>query len=195
MNMVDLKDTLYDLVSEFYRGATAIWTEQTATKPPYPYITLKTNGLEKTSFPVESESGDRAYPCSTILELNLYTKGMPVQTGEMQTNNTINTAVPDLADFVLYLESDEIVDALASKNVSVELQGKIRDLSDLQNDKSYRYRSFAEFTVSFTMSATGAYGISAMKPNINSSGGGDETKADTPVYEIEGVDISEEIKE
>lgn len=195
MNMVDLKDALYDLVAEFYQGASVIWTEQTSVKPPYPYITLKTNGMQKTSFPVSDDNGGRAYPSSTMLELNLYTKGMAVQTGDMQTNNTINTAVPDLADFVLYLESDEIVDTLADKNISVELQGQIRDLSELQNDKSYRYRSFAEFTVSFMLNATGAYGISSMDPKINSSGGGNEEKADMPGYEIEAVDISEERKE
>ena len=65
-----------------------------------------------------------------------------------------------------------MIDYLAGKGVTIALRPPIRDLSDLQNGTSYRYRTMAEATVSWSEDAKGPYGVGGMAYAPNSSGGG-----------------------
>ena len=188
-NLLEAKESLYDVVAMFFTGATIIWTEQINTKPTPPYITLKMGGITKSVFPTVDEKGKRAYQCSTILEINLYTRGKPQVVGEKTTGNYINTATSDMAEFVVFLESEDVTDILAGQGLGIMLQESIRDLTALQNDSHFRYRSMAEFSVLFVLDADGYYGISSLKEAPNSSGGGTPEMIAAEMEYIEDVEI------
>ena len=179
-NLLEARESIYDVVEMFFSGATIIWTEQINTKPQLPYITLKMGAIRKSVFTTVDENGKRVYQCSTILEINLYTTG-----------NYINTATSDMAEFVAFLESENITDILAGKGLGIMLQESIRDLTDLHNDSHFRYRAMAEFSVSFVLAADGYYGISGMKEAPNSSGGGTPEMVAADMEYIEDVEIEE----
>lgn len=196
MNMSEVREKVYELTSMFFAGATVIWAEQIVTRPKLPYITLKTSGITKPMHPIrDEESGAFFYPCSTMLEVNLYTMGKPITIGKNVTGNYENTAQDDLMEFVKFLESENVIDLLEQYNLDIQLIPPIRDLTELMNETHYRYRAMCEFTISYMEVAEGGYGISNM-PNIpNFSGGGNPELADVETYKIEKIKIEEEINE
>ena len=189
MALEDVKSMIYDITAEFFCGATVIWAEQINTKPETPYITLKLGGIRKTLFPLINED-ERAYSCSTTLEVNLYTKGKAITVAERVTGNYINTATSDLFDYFSFIESDAIVDRLAAYGLDITLEPPIRDLTALQNDSKYRYRAMAEATVSFIQNANGPYGVGG-RTLPNASGGGTVEMSNTITDIIEEADIKE----
>lgn len=191
MNLEEVKDTLYDIADMFFVGATVIWTEQINTKPPLPYVTLKVGSIQRTSFPVVDDNENRYYPCRTTVEVNLFTKGKPVTVKEKVTGNFANTATSDMMDFFNFVESERITDLLAGRGMDISLVPPVRDLTDLQNDSRYRYRSMAEATISFVEEADGPYGIGGMPYAPNSSGGGTPEKVDATTETIEEVELIE----
>lgn len=194
MNLEATKEVLYDLTEMFFQKATVLWVEQMNTKPKLPYITMKTNGISKSAFPVEDDELNRYYQCETTLELNLYTQGRPVTVGKNVTGNYANTVTSDLLDFFKFIESDIMTDYLAGKGVEISLKPPVRDLSDLQNGTSYRYRSMAEATVKWTEEANGPYGIGGMDYVPNYSGGGTEemANAEFDIFDSAEIEIKEE---
>lgn len=195
MNIEEVKDMLYSVTEMFFRGATIIWTEQINTKPPLPYVTLKIGSIQRNSFPIVSEDGTRYYQYRTTAEINLYTKGKPVNhINAMVTGNFINTATSDMMDFFNFVESENITDVLAGKGMDISLMPPVRDLTDLQNDRNYRYRSMAEAAVSFAVEADGPYGIASMATVPNSSGGGTANYVEAETDTIEEVTITETIE-
>lgn len=191
MNLLTVKEAICEVTEMFFTGASVIWTEQINTKPPVPYITLKMGGVNKSTFPVIDNEGNRYYPCKATLELNLYTKGKPVVIEKGVTGNYENTATSDMLDFFKFLESDIMVDVLAGKGIDVMLMPPVRDLTDLQNDRSYRYRSMAEATVSWSEDAEGPYGIGGNTMIPNSSGGGTTEMLETEADVITEIEITE----
>ena len=189
MTLEDVKSMIYDITAEFFCGATVIWAEQINTKPETPYITLKLGGIRKTLFPLVN-GDERAYSCSTTLEVNLYTKGKAITVVERVTGNYINTATSDLFDYFSFIESDVIVDRLAAYGLDITLEPPIRDLTALQNDSKYRYRAMAEATVSFIQNANGPYGVGG-RTLPNASGGGTVEMSNTITDIIEEADIKE----
>lgn len=191
MNLVQVKEVLYDITEMFFKGATIIWSEQIATRPAAPYITLKLGGIQRTAFPIVDDNGRRIYSCKTTLTVNLYTKGKPIKAQGRQTTNYINTATSDIMDFANFVESIFITDKLADAGMDVSLIPPVKDLSELQNDSQYRYRSMAEYTVSYAEAADGAYGMANMDMVPNASGGGNAELQSVEVGEITEVEISE----
>lgn len=191
MNLEAVKNTLYEITEMFFKGATVIWTEQNNTTPPLPYVTLKVGPVTKTTFPITDDEGNRYYPCKTTLEVNLYTKGKPVTIGENVTGNYENTATSDMLDFFKYVESDAMIDYLAENGIDVLLVPPVRDLTDLHNDRSYRYRSMAEATITWSEDANGYYGIGDMPTVPNSSGGGTTEMSATETIAIDEIEITE----
>lgn len=78
-----------------------IWAEQVSTKPTLPFVTIKTGNINRTRFAIIDDEGRRYYPCSTLLEINLYTKGKPMTIAPNVTGNYANTATSDLQDFLV----------------------------------------------------------------------------------------------
>ena len=185
MSLEKTKVVIFEVMQQFFQGATILWAEQTNTKPPLPYLTLKMNGMKRSTFPIIKENGDRFYLADTTLEVNLYTLGKPVTLKENATGNYANTAVSDLMDFFIFLDSDDMVDFLAERNVEVMLNPPVRDLTELKNEGKYRYRSMAEATITFCLDAGGKYGIT----EVNVSGGGTEEMANAKKETIKNADI------
>lgn len=192
MNLEEVKEAVYDMTALFFHGAAVIWAEQINTQPLLPYVTVKLSGINKTTFPVTDEEGSRYYPCHTTAEFNLYTKGRPVTIGDQVTGNYANTAVSDMMNFFKFMESENGTDMLAQKGLDVTLMPPIRDLTGLQNDSAYRYRSMAEAAVSWSEEADGAYGISNMSTVPDSSGGGTLDMVEMGIEPIERIDIQYE---
>ena len=192
MKLNDVKEKIYDLTSMFFQGATVIWSEQMNTKPVPPLVELKCGPIHRTAFPVVDDALNRVYHERTILEVNLYTKGRPVNVEENAVGNYINTATSDLMDFAYFIESDEITDRIAGWGMDISLNPPVRDLTDLQNDSRYRYRAMAEFTVSFAQEAGGPFGLRNGSEYLNSSGGGTDEQVHAEDYVIEDVDVKEE---
>lgn len=192
MKLIDVEEKIYDLASMFFHGVTVIWSEQMNTKPAPPFVELKCGPIHRTAFPVVDDALNRVYHERTILEVNLYTKGRPVNVEEHAVGNYINTATSDLMDFAYFIESDEITDRIAGWGMDVSLNPPVRDLTDLQNDSRYRYRAMAEFTVSFAQEAGGPFGLRNESEYSNSSGGGTDEQVHAEDYVIEDVDVKEE---
>lgn len=196
MNLLEVKEHLYDAAACFFTGVVIIWAEQTGTRPEPPYVTLRMGGISRTSFPGEDEEGGRSYQCSTTAEVNLYTRGRPLtEEGVCITGNYINTATADLMEFSNFLESDGQTDVFAGYGMGIALMPPVRDLTFLQNDSSYRYRAMAEYAVTFVEEAGGRYGLSGMPMVPNSSGGGTADMTSAAIEAIEEVDIGEEKEE
>lgn len=186
MNHSDAKDALYDIVSGFFPGATVIWAEQKATTPKPPYITLKMKDETPNSMPIVNNiTLGRYYQCTSLCEINLYTKGALVGSGENAVKNYRNTALEDMADFFMYLDSDYGYYEQKKKEITIILNPPIRDLSSLENDAAYRYRALAEFEVKYVRNASGPYGVRFISSAPNSSGG-----ATAPMVEKEDEEIT-----
>ena len=194
MNLLELREALYETTASFFMGATVIWAEQAATLPKLPYLTLKVGSLQRTAFSITSQDGTRYYPCQTIAELNLYTKGKPIQRNGQGEENYINTATSDLMEFFNFMESEEMTDRLARAGIEVSLLPPIRDLTELQNDSQYRYRAMAEATISFAQEASGLYGLVGLPEMPNSSGGGSQEWIEAEINSIEGVELTESLE-
>ena len=189
MNVEEVKSVVYDVIADFFKGATIVWAEQVNTKPTPPYLTMKFGSLTRSRFPVETDT-TRFYPCTIMLEVNLYTKGKPMTIGKKVTGNYANTATSDLQDMFNYLDSEAIVDRLSINGIDICLESPIRDLTSLENDSKFRYRAMAEATVSFSQEAEGFYGIGNLDAP-NSSGGGTKDQSETITEVIKEVDQEE----
>ncbi|KAI4450686.1 hypothetical protein C823_005223 [Eubacterium plexicaudatum ASF492] len=166
MTLEEVKDSLYDTVEKYFEAGTVIWAEHGNTVPLRPYMTMKMNAVSRAVFPIEEEETSlrqRAYQCSSILEINLYTEGKAVTADEGVTAGCINTAVSGLSRFSNYMESEYITDLLADQGIAVSLITPVKDLSFLENENTWLYRAMAEYSVSFVMEADGAYGISCFE--------------------------------
>ncbi len=190
MNLLELKEALYDVAASFFVGATIIWAEQTATLPNLPYLTLKIGSLQRTAFPITSQDGIRYYPCQTTAEWNLYTKGKQIQGDREKEESYINTAASDLMDFFNFLESEETTDRLAAVGIAISLLLPNRDLTELQNDSQYRYRAMAEATIFYAQEADGLYGLSGLPDVPNASGGGSLELAEAETGSIEEIELT-----
>lgn len=191
MDLNGVKDELYALAARFFGGATVLWEEQTGTRPPLPYLTLKCGSVDRAAFEVGDSDGGVGYQSSTILEANLYTRGKRAGGGEGESGSWADTAPSDLAEFANYMESDRVADVLAGKGISIALMPPIRDVSYLENGAGYRYRAMAEFSVSFPQETAGAYRTATAPLVPNSSGGGTGEEGKSPEDSINIVEIAE----
>ena len=183
MTLAQVREALYDVIAPFFAGAEVYWAEQVRTKPEPPYVTVKLGDVRRRAFPV-AESGGRCYHCETVMEINLYTTGKAVTVAENATGNRINTAASDLLEFSAYLESYAVTDRLEKNLLGVSLNPPVHDLTGLENDRTYRYRAMAEYTVTFVQEAGGWYGVTP----------GDAAPvemSETPVEIIEEAEIEE----
>lgn len=190
MILEEVEKQIYEVIKSYFAGATVLWTELGNTKPLLPYVTLKLGTIKRAAFPIEeeeTEERERSYQYSAILEVNLYTKGRPAVMGKATTY--INTALSDLMQFSNYLESEYITDLLSDNGIGISLMPPERDVSFLEKNNDYRYRSMAEYAVSFVMKAEGAYGIGG-REMPNASGGGTKELADTLIEAIKDIQIN-----
>ena len=178
MNLNSAKTVLFDVCTMFFGADRVIWAEQGNTKPKLPYVTIKFRDVQRSAFPIEKD-GNRYYECSVPADINLYSMGKERKPSSGRSSKVYeNTIVSDFMDFFNFLDSESCVDLIAGKGMDISLNSAVRDLSELENDSSYRYRAMAEVLVSFALEADGKYGISSMTSIPNDSGGGSKELAE-----------------
>lgn len=191
MNVVELRDVLVDLASTFFKNAPVLWEEQENTRNSPPYVTLKLGNIKRNVHYLRDDEDDRFFLCSSYLRVNLYTNGADIQTPEGKyLGNAVNTATSDLLEFTKYMESESTTDLLNGKGASLILDGDVQDLTALENDRKYRYRAMAQFSVSFTTTTGGEYGT-GYDGSMQTHSGADDSLGTVPIPTIEEVTLKE----
>lgn len=196
MTLGEVKQLLYEVVVMYHPEALVVWEKTKGVTPKPPYITLGYSNLNRSIFPLSDDEGEhRYYNYSFTFEINLYTVGKEIKADGVGTGAYENTAVEDLEEFVRFLDSEEMTDSLAGKDVTIIMNPPIRDLSELIGDTKFNYRAMCEFTVTFVGSANGRYGVSGSKEIPNPSGGGLKEFTEAEDFVIEEISIQEELND
>ena len=190
MNFASIMDSIFQVTQRYFGGATVIWANQSDSKPSLPYVTLKFGDLRRTplrhSYAVDDGVEDW-YECEVALDVNLYTDGNPITVDGQRTGGFANTAVSDMLLYSDYMESQAVTEIAGSQDYVIQLRPPIRDLTELENDRKYRFRAMAQFDISFPQDANGAFGTTN---TVNYSGGGIDAASDHAIGYIENVDIT-----
>jgi len=160
MTQSELKQKLYDLVREYFGKASVIWGKVKVVSPAPPQIVLNMGAVTRHYLPIVKWADGvivNGFPSKTTLQIDLYTKGAPLQSGSGVTAAYENTAVNDLTDFVNYLESPYIDDWRERHDVSISCR-HITDLTELINGTTWDYRAMVELEIGFTQTAVGHTG-------------------------------------
>lgn len=182
MKYGEVKNALYEVVKLYHPNAVIVWESEKGVEQKPPYLTLKAGNLSRELFP-NDDGVDNGYHCSFLFEINLYTDGEKIKVG--QGSYQENTAIDDLMEFILFLDSEPITDKL--EGITVIPVNPVRDLSDILKSSKFKYRAMCEFTISFYEEANGLYQVS---PSIsNASGGGKEEFGTAEMPAIEQVEI------
>lgn len=177
MTIKEMQERMLGILAGYYGKDHVFYASQKMPRFPTPYINIKFYKHRKTSSPIcrfdEQEECYKNYWTSHMdADINLYTKGENINKKEPAVYK--DTSMEDLEDFVLYLASDEIVDALAREGLTVET-ADVTGLGGLVNDNSaFNYRAMTTIGISFTESAYGKYNQLGIGKIPNASGGGSE---------------------
>lgn len=153
MRIYDLREYIYDVCCRYFKGANVMWAGETQPKQKLPLVMLSLRNLSvphHANIETVKEEIVRYYQSEIMLEVNVFSA--PGIGGH-------NDTVPDMYEFIKYLNSDEIVDELFANDISITLAGSIQNASQFLGIDT-EYRAMAEFTVGFCQLSTGAYGIS-----------------------------------
>ena len=188
MRYSEMRTAIKDMVRLFFEDGTVFFVEEDIAEPPIPYITLAFRDLKRKQFANENVYNDvpiKTWHYDCTVDMNIYTAGRQIQ-GPVYAN----TAMEDMVDFIDFMESYDTTDMLMEKDLCMILvNGSVRDISELINDSRYRYRSYAQFVVSFTDKTEGIYGQNG-KTAPNASGGGKPEYIDPETEYFETVEIS-----
>jgi len=157
MTVNHLKEKLYQRTKEYWGNAEVVWGATDKVKPDTPLIVLRLGVVTRPPQPITQMIDGivfSAYPSSTTLTIDLYTKGELAEAGYYE-----NTAESDLLDFVNFFDSVATVEWTERHNISLQLISGIEDLSELTNDTQWQYRANCEFVVDFTQWTADYFGI------------------------------------
>ena len=178
MTIDEMQERMLNILAGYYRNNHVFHASQKMPRFPNPYINIKFYKHKKTSSPIcrfdEQEQCYKNYwTAHMYADINLYTKGENINKGK-GTAVYKDTSMGDLEDFLLYLSSDEMVDALAIEGLTIETSD-VEGLGGLVNDNStFNYRAMTTIGISFTESAYGKYNQLGIGIIPNASGGGSE---------------------
>jgi len=184
MNPREARELMYELLSLFFSGATVLFGSQpNAVKPKAPLVTLSTISVNRPmNPPIRVIDGHPVsyYPTTMNLQVDLYTKGAPVDVGEGRLVPAENTALNDMLDFSNFIGSEYFINWSHRNDISLYPSGQVQDTTALINNASYQFRSTLELTLNFTQKAVGYTGL--LDPaSIKHSAGGTEDD-DPDVY-------------
>lgn len=178
MTIDEMQERMLNILAGYYRNNHVFHASQKMPRFPNPYINIKFYKHKKTSSPIcrfdEQEQCYKNYWTAHMdADINLYTKGENINKGK-GTAVYKDTSMGDLEDFLLYLSSDEMVDALAIEGLTIET-ADVEGLGGLVNDNStFNYRAMTTIGISFTESTYGKYNQLGIGIIPNASGGGSE---------------------
>jgi hypothetical protein len=194
MTIDELKQSIYKIVSTYFKGAIVAWGTQKgkAVKPLLSFVQLTlgdVNYTQHASSVTDEDSGEiyKVIPSYCTLTVDLYTHGKKVNVGEDTFYE--NSALNDMLDFVGYMMSDYVLELCDEYNISVRTEGRAMDTSAVV-DTSYEYRSRQVFIVMFTQESHGYAGISKENWSQTSSGGGSKDLAERQNYDVDADSIN-----
>ena len=161
MNQNQVKEILYDLVSEYFGGATVVWGMAKAVSPNVPQVALTMLSLVRPYQPIRSDRNGvpiYSYPSKTTVQVDLSTRGAQLSNDEGITMAHVNTAVNDLAEFASFINSVYVDNWCEKHDVSI-LVNQVNDLTGLINDTTWDYRAMCELEIGFTETVVGHTGI------------------------------------
>lgn len=197
MTVEELRDVLWNIVSEYFKGAVVRWSESKGVKSTKPLITLNLNNIVPTQHHInDEENGEQiaVKPFSASLEVQLFTHG------RKQTDNSggvyyINTAVSDMVSFSHYMLSELVAERCDNYNIALRTDSPVNDISAVV-DTAYEYRAMQQYIISFLSESRGKAGIAPIggaKFTPTASGGGTPQLAELEIGEFEQVNgIKEE---
>lgn len=201
MTFNKLKDTLADIVKGYFASANVIWSQGNQTKPQKPYITLKLSSTGKSTHSIKiGNDGVQSgfYPSEAVFTVEVITKGKKINIPDCDPIYK-NTAVGDLMDFCLYLESEEIIILTESEDITIEQKAPVLDITALLDGVENEYRASVEFDVYYTQEVKGAYNVSNKTEGTPSdiftptdSGGRTEEIVNAEIGYFEKVNIESE---
>ncbi len=202
MDVKKARSLVYELLGVFFSGASVKHSKQPNTvKSQPPLVTLTTVSVQRPLNPPQKVIDGITvsyYPTRMSLQIDLYTKGAPVQQRPGFITPAENTALSDLVEFANFVASDFTVNWCHQRDVSLTLSGEAHDTSELINDASYQFRATMEMVMNFTQKAVGYTAIldpsSIKRPTPPPTPGGDDPEPlpdpiipDTDPDEAEGV--------
>jgi len=191
MTVTELRDFVYDLTADYFKGAVVSWGEQNNVKPPKTFVRLKLDGTKRGIQTIE-KNGTNYLEAHETLTVELFTHGRREGTPPIY----VNTATEDLMDYINYLMSEHVAYKCYMRNISIVPDGDIRDSSSVI-DNDYAYRARTEIRIDYMTSYSGGAGISRPNWKPTASGGGTEELADESVSDIdrERIEMCKTIKE
>ncbi len=171
MDITDAQDLIQSTAAMFFKGARVIWANQLNTKPPLPYVTLKLGDVSRNLYTASDDEDRRYYWYNAVLDVNVYTDGKPMANPSGAVINYANTAQSDIMDFCNFVESEYITDKLNDKGLVIRFRPPVRNLTELEKERKYRYRAQAEFDIDFMVRTGGEYGVGDDVSTENYSGG------------------------
>lgn len=145
MDVKEARNLIYDLLGVFYSKASVKHSKQPNTvKPKPPLVTLTTISVKRPLNPPQKIIDGTTvsyYPTRMALQIDLYTKGAPVEQRPGFIAPAENTALSDLLEFANFVASDYAVNWCHQHDVSIVLTGEAHDTSELINDASYQFRA------------------------------------------------------
>lgn len=195
MTVEELRDVLWNIVSEYFEGAVVRWSETKGVKSTKPLITLNLNNIVPTQHYInDEENGEQiaVKPFSASLEVQLFTHGRRRTDSNGNTYYT-NTAVSDMVAFAHYMQSDFVSEWCDHYNIALRTDSPVNDISAVV-DTAYEYRAMQQYIVSFLSESRGKAGVSPFGEEFTptASGGGTQQLAAQRTGVFENVD---EIKE
>lgn len=166
VNSREAIDTLHEMLSLFFAGATVVHGKQShGVKTSAPMVVLSVISVKRTQNPEETIHVDgypvSYYPTDMMVQIDLYTKGSPVQDIPGQMVPMENTAVNDLVDFLNFVGSEYFADWCYRWDTDLVPTGNVLDTTELLNSTNWQYRATTELVMSFIQKAVGHSGILA----------------------------------
>lgn len=150
---------------QYFQNATVEWAQSSEPKPEKALVLLKWGHAKYNLSPdfVIADDGEPVftYTAEVVLEVDLYTNGTNAFPEE-EYSSQVNTAVHDLIQFMLFLNSPKALAFADLNNLTIlpsqNGSGEPTDVSSVLNDSSYEYRARVELGVSFTTETKGIAG-------------------------------------
>lgn len=201
MDTKEARGLMLNLLSKFFSGASVKHSKQPNTvKPRPPLVTLATISVKRPLNPPQKVIDGTMvsyYPTSMTLQIDLYTKGAPVEQRTGFISPAENTALSDLIEFANFAASEYAVNWCHKHDVSVVLSGEVHDTSELINDTNYQFRATMELVMNFTQKAVGYTAMLDPSSIKHSSDPGDTPvspgTSDTPIIPDTDPDEAEDV--
>lgn len=122
MNIREARETMYELLTLFFKAATVVYGSQShAVKEKPPVVVLTTISVSRPmNPPTEIIDGNPVsyYPTNMALQVDLYTKGALVEVGERQLAPVENTALNDMIEFANFIGSEYLINWCHQKDIA-----------------------------------------------------------------------------